>query len=139
MRNHHRMAKADLPPTRARRSWLEERLAAWIGRSGLPQPVREFRFAPPRLFRFDFAWPERGLALECEGGTFMRGRHSRGVGMRSDAEKYNLAILEGWYVARVTGDMVRDGSAFSFLQALLTTEIRYVPRVLVPERTNDGA
>ena len=114
-----------------RRSWLEERIAWWISESGLPQPVREFRFAPPRLFRFDFCWPDRGLALEAEGGTFVQGRHSRGAGMRSDAEKYNLATLKGWRVLRVTSDMVKDGSAFPLIQEALTTDIRYVPSVLV--------
>lgn len=33
---------------------------------GMPEPMREYRFAPPRRFRFDFAWPLwRGLVERC--------------------------------------------------------------------------
>jgi hypothetical protein len=32
--------------------------------AGLPDPVEEYRFAPPRRWRFDLAWPERMLAVE---------------------------------------------------------------------------
>lgn len=115
-----------------RRSHLEERLALWIQREGLPRPVREFRFARPRQWRFDFAWPELGLALEIEGGTWVQGRHGTGAGMRADAEKYNAATLDGWRILRVTSDMFRDGSAFSLVGQALRTRIAYIPRVLTP-------
>lgn len=113
-----------------RASHLEERLALWIAREDLPAPCREFRFAPPRLFRFDFAWPELGIAVEVEGGTFMAGRHNRGGGMAKDAEKYNLAAQQGWIVFRVTTDMFRDGRAFETVKRALTQKIQYVPSVL---------
>ena len=47
---------------------------------GLAAPIREHRFAPPRRWRFDYAWPDRRLALEVEGGTWTGGRHVRGRG-----------------------------------------------------------
>jgi hypothetical protein len=115
---------------RGRGSYLEERLAAYIGRSGLTQPVREFRFAPPRLFRFDFAWPDRGLAVEIEGGVFIRGGHSRGVDFTDDCEKYNIAALRGWVVLRFTVKMFEDGSVYEVVREALTTEVRYVPATL---------
>lgn len=118
---------------RPKRSWLEERLALYIGRSGLPQPIREFRFAPPRLFRFDFAWPALGIALEAEGGIWSSGRHTRGAGFVADVEKYNLAQLGGWRVFRVTEREVKDGSAFALVEQMLTREIRYVPTVLTEQ------
>lgn len=117
-------------PKHKKRSWLEERLADYIGSAGLPQPIREFRFAPPRLFRFDFAWPALGIALEAEGGIWIRGAHSRGAGYADDADKYNLAALQGWRVFRVTERQVRDRSAFELVQQILTKDIRYVPSVL---------
>lgn len=129
-----RMAKAALgrsPKRPKRRSWLEERIAAHIGSHGLPMPVREFRFAPPRLYRFDFAWPALGIALEAEGGIWMQGGHNRGAAFADDCDKYNLAALNGWRLFRVTERQVRDGSAFPLIDTFLTTTIRYVPSVLV--------
>lgn len=113
-----------------RGSYLEERLAAYLGKSGHPLPVREFRFHPTRMWRFDLAYPDRGLAIEIEGGTFMAGRHNRGVGMRGDAEKYNEAALLGWTVIRVTGDMFKDGTVFSLVDRVLKTNVHYVPATL---------
>lgn len=102
--------------------------------AGAPRPRREFRFAPPRRWRFDLAWPEMMLAIELEGGT--RGRpvtcHACGSRVRarqrdgsvgrelriggahgrarvdSDAEKYNVAALAGWRVLRYTTAMVEQ-------------------------------
>ena len=72
--------------------------------AGLPTPQPEFYFARPRRYRFDYAFPERKLAMEIEGGTWMRGggRHSRGAGYEKDVLKYNLAALLGWLVLRAT-------------------------------------
>ena len=87
--------------------------------AGLPVPVKELRFAPPRRFRFDYAWPEHLLACECDGAIWTGGRHSRGSGIESDCEKFNLALEHGWRVARVTTGMVKDGSALATIQRLL--------------------
>ena len=38
------------------------------------------------------------VAIEINGGTFKRGRHSRGVGQARDAEKLNEAQRLGWIV-----------------------------------------
>jgi very-short-patch-repair endonuclease len=75
---------------------------------GLPEPEREYRFASPRRWRFDFAWPAQRVAVECDGGTYSGGRHTRGDGYRRDAEKLNAAAALGWRVFRVTADMLRD-------------------------------
>jgi len=86
---------------------------------GLPEPEREYRFHPRRRWRFDFAWPERRLAAEIEGGTFVRGRHVRPQGYENDCEKYNEAALAGWRVLRFTGAMVRDGRAIEAVKRVL--------------------
>lgn len=91
-----------------------------LAAADLPAPVREYRFAPGRRWRFDLAWPERALAVEVEGGTWSGGRHTRPAGFRGDVEKYNSAALMGWAVLRVTADMVRDGSALALLEQALT-------------------
>jgi very-short-patch-repair endonuclease len=98
---------------------LEERLLWQIAAVGLPAPVREYQFAPPRRWRFDLAWPERRIAVEVEGGTWVHGRHVRGDGYRRDVDKYNAAVQLGWAVFRVTADMVRDGSALALLESVL--------------------
>ena len=44
----------------------------------------------------------RKIAIESEGGTWIGGRHTRGVGFANDAEKYNEAAALGWIVLRYT-------------------------------------
>lgn len=85
----------------------------------LPEPVREFRFAPPRRWRFDYAWPLEKLALECDGGVWTQGRHTRGAGVEKDNEKLNTAIVAGWRVLRVTPKQIQDGSALGWLERVM--------------------
>jgi len=82
----------------------------------LPGPVRELMFAPPRRWRFDFAYPERLLAIEVDGGSYVQGRHTRGSGFEKDIEKLNEAALIGWRVLRVTPAMIRDGRAIRIIK-----------------------
>jgi very-short-patch-repair endonuclease len=62
----------------------------------------EYRFNPDRRWRFDYAIIEHKIAIEIEGGCWIRGRHSRGVGMVADMEKYNTATILGWKILRYT-------------------------------------
>jgi len=74
-------------------------------------PLREYAFALPRKWRFDFAFPASRIAVEIEGGACTGGRHSRGHGFTADAAKYNAAVLLGWRVLRYTTAMVKSGHA----------------------------
>ena len=94
----------------------ERTLAFQIKAIGLPAPEPEHHFAPPRRWRFDFAWPDYNLAVEVEGGTWSRGRHTRGAGFEKDCEKYNEAALLGWTVLRFTTSMVEDGRAINMIE-----------------------
>lgn len=85
----------------------------------LPLPEPEFRFAPPRRWRFDWCWQDRRLALEVEGGVFMRGRHTSPKGFLADIEKYNAATLLGWKVFRCTPQMINNGEVIALLEAML--------------------
>lgn len=87
--------------------------------AGLPVPVAEFKFHPVRRWRFDWAFVEQQLAVEQEGGVFIGGRHSRGVGFEADLIKYSEAMVLGWKVLRVSPAMVRDGRALGYLERLL--------------------
>lgn len=107
---------------RKMKSAPEEQLALHIKAIGLPAPVREFYFAKPRRFRADFAWPDRKILAEVEGGTWSGGRHVRGKGYEADCEKYSIAAMLGYRVLRFTTAMVRDGRAIGFLAATIKGE-----------------
>lgn len=89
--------------------------------SGWPMPLSEYRFHPLRRWRFDFAWPERMLALEIEGGIWTRGRHVRGQGFLADLEKYNEAAIMGWRIIRLTPDQLRDIQPLASLLQRIST------------------
>ena len=74
---------------------------AYFASEKLPEPRVEFRFHPQRLWRFDFCFPDKLVALEVEGGIWGGGRHTRGAGFAKDIEKYNAAALLGWRIFRV--------------------------------------
>ena len=77
-----------------------KKFVALIDREQLPRPHREFRFHDTRQWRFDFAWPSYQVALESEGGSHARGRHTRGKGFAEDCVKYSEAAINGWLVLR---------------------------------------
>ena len=72
-----------------------------------------------RKWRFDFAWPALMLAVECEGGTFSGGRHTRGTGFEKDAEKYGEATARGWRVLRVTQRQITSGEALVLIERMM--------------------
>jgi len=85
----------------------------------LPEPVTELTFHPTRKWRFDYAWPEYGVALEVHGGIWSGGRHTRGTGFINDREKMNEAQLLGWTVIEVAPKHVDDGSAERWVKEAL--------------------
>ena len=97
-------------------SELEDTLLFQIHAVGLPEPERETRFHPTRKWRFDFSWVDLKLACEVDGGTWTRGRHTRGFGYRLDCEKMNEAVILGWHVLRFTRGMIEDGTAIGMIE-----------------------
>ena len=91
------------------KSELESLFAFTLKANGLPTPTREHMFAKEigRKWRFDFCYPEKLVAIEIEGGVWVRGRHNTGSGFQADIEKYNAAQLLGWLLLRYTGDMIK--------------------------------
>ena len=97
----------------------EESLATLIRWELRREPSREYVFAKPRRWRFDFAfWPEK-LAVEVEGGSWISGAHTRGKHFESDCRKYGEALVAGWRVLRVTPNMVDDGTAIDLIRRAL--------------------
>ena len=91
--------------------------------NSLPNPVAEHVFGAPRKFRFDFAWPDKKVALEVEGGVYTRGAHGSISGILRDIEKYNLAASLGWRVLRVLPAKLYDDATL----AILRQTLRYTP------------
>ena len=125
----------------SKKSEIEERLARDIRADKLPKPEREYRFAAHHVgmgrnirerlinaglrdWRFDFAYPEIMLAIECEGGIFSGGRHTRGKGYEEDLFKYNAAMMLGWDVCRFSGGMVKSGNAVDFIKQVLMQRLQ---------------
>lgn len=81
-----------------------------------PEMEQEHRFAPPRRWRFDLAWPSHKIACEIEGGIWTVGRHVRPNGYENDCEKYSTAAAMGWRVIRVTPGMIKSGKAMTLLE-----------------------
>jgi very-short-patch-repair endonuclease len=67
-----------------------------------PALTKEVTFFPGRRFRFDYANHSAKAAIELDGGVFVRGRHSGGMGQVKDAEKGRLAAYSGWNVIHFT-------------------------------------
>lgn len=82
------------------KSAAHDRVIVLCNSLGIMVPVVEHRFHALRKWRFDYAWPERKLALEIEGGIWTNGAHTRGTGFMEDMEKYNEAALLGWRLLR---------------------------------------
>lgn len=83
---------------------------------------REFVFAPPRRWRFDFVLGlEHGtIAIEVDGGTWQpKSRHGHGRGYERDCEKFNAAVSMGWKVYRFTTAQVTSGSAIAKICEIL--------------------
>lgn len=128
-------AKASFSDT----SDLEGEFAQQVMLAGLPEPVREYRFAAEHVglgrgvlkrlneaglqdWRFDFAWPDLLIAAEIEGGTWVYGRHNRPEGFERDCRKYNSAAILGWTVLRFTSGMVNSQEGIAMLIRLFDTQ-----------------
>lgn len=84
---------------------------------GAVSPMHEYRKG--RAWRLDLAWPEVKVAVECEGGTWSGGRHTRGAGFAEDCSKYNAAVVAGWRVLRFTGEQIESGEAIETVLAVM--------------------
>lgn len=107
--------------SKAAREALAKMMAWQLHAAGLKHE-REHLFHGVRKWRFDFAFPDRKLALEVDGGTWTGGRHTRGTGYEEDCRKFAEAAILGWRVIRATGDHVRSGIALQWVERALALE-----------------
>lgn len=96
---------------------LEEIFSIQIRAVKLPEAKRQYKFHPSRQWQFDFSWPQAKIAVEIDGGTYLRGRHVQPEGFRKDCQKINAAQLLGWTVFRGDTRMVKDGSLLDTVMA----------------------
>lgn len=80
----------------------------WVSRYPEIDLHSEYHFAKPRRYRFDFCNIEARIAIECQGGTYSRGRHTRGSALAKEYEKLNLAAQLGWRIFFLDTNMVND-------------------------------
>lgn len=88
---------------------------------GIERPLKELRFDVQggRRWRFDYAWPAHMVAIEVQGGAFMRkggGRHTRGAGFRGDTHKFAEATAQGWRVLPVVPEELIGGEFLDRLE-----------------------
>jgi very-short-patch-repair endonuclease len=100
-------------------SKLEELLAFHLFAIGIKNFEREFKFCETRRWRSDFAFVNEKLLVECEGGIWINGAHSRGKHFISDCEKYNNATLLGYRLLRFTEREIKSGEAAKFIYQVL--------------------
>ena len=96
-----------------------QRLLIAIELDGLPVPEREVRCSPDKRFRLDLAWKDRKIGVEVDGGVFIGGRHTRGVGYTRDCVKRNLATENGWRIFNFTTSQAVSGYAINLLKRVL--------------------
>jgi hypothetical protein len=59
---------------------------------------KEYKFHHVRKWRMDYAVPRALVAIEVQGGLFVKGAHSNPAAIRSYYEKLNAAASLGWRV-----------------------------------------
>lgn len=92
----------------AAESALETRLARWFRSTKLPPPVRQHRLVVDDrvIARFDFAYPDKKLAIEAHSFMWHSGR-DRWV---KDVQRERLVRMAGWDVMYVVDEDLRRGA-----------------------------
>jgi hypothetical protein len=106
-----------------KRSSLEKIFDRQLQLSGITEPYEiEYKFHPKRKWRLDYYFPRIKLAVEIQGGTWINGGHSRGVGVTADMEKKESLLLMGIWLYEIEGGKngrVISGHGVKVLQQLI--------------------
>ena len=91
-------------------SYLERAFDVWLQHEAMASWEREYRFAPARRWRIDFAWPEKKVGIEIDGLLWGRpGGHQTVKGIIAASEKHEALMVAGWRILRVPGPWVAEG------------------------------
>jgi very-short-patch-repair endonuclease len=101
-------------------SEAEDELAWQMHAIGL-DPIRQFHFGESigRRWAADFAFLDKKLLIEVDGGAYVAGRHVRGQGYEDDHARDAEALCLGFRILRVTPRQVTDGKALSWIERLM--------------------
>lgn len=81
---------------------------------------RQYRYAPPRMLRADFAWIEARLIVELDGGIWAQSSsHGSSQGILRDIDRLNAATLAGWRSLRFPTDAAEDGQIAETIDVIL--------------------
>jgi len=89
---------------------------------GLSAFETEYRFAQEangRQWRWDIAFLEPRLAVEVDGGIWVKGAHGHPTTILRNMEKRNWGARLGWRVVCFTPDEIENGQALAFIEACL--------------------
>jgi very-short-patch-repair endonuclease len=100
----------------------EEMFSVQLKTLGVPSPVQQFKFVPDRKFSADFAWPDRMILVELEGGIWRRGggAHSHPSNILRDIEKQTLAAFHGYRVFRFWENDIKSWTAAKMMADVLS-------------------
>ena len=75
----------------SKRSKWEKAFAFQLKYHEFPPHQTQFKFHKTRKWAVDFAWPDKKIIVEIEGGIWITGGagHSHPIGIERDIEKYN--------------------------------------------------
>ena len=112
------------PQPKSTRTELEDEFAAQLDLARI-EYEREYAAIPGRKFKWDFhfgrdSWviglPSSPILLEIQGGIWIKGGHSTGIGIERDMEKLNLATINGFRVLQVGKKHIKSGEALRWVQ-----------------------
>jgi hypothetical protein len=83
---------------------------------------REVQAIEGRKFKWDFRIYKdfkTDLLIEIQGGIWVKGGHSTGIGITRDCEKLNLATLAGYSCMAFTKKHIQTGKGLKWVQEYL--------------------
>lgn len=111
---------------KSEKSKLEDKFTFLLKIENLPMPLRQYKFYPTRKWRCDFMYVQEKIAVEIEGGLFMKGQgkftgagHSHPIHIMRDIEKYNYLALMGYRLFRFGKKEINNGDAISMISRAL--------------------
>jgi hypothetical protein len=78
---------------------------------------KEQKLVPGRRYRWDFVCLD--VAIECQGGTWIKGAHSTGTGIQRDCDKLFEVVALGYKPLNITASDIKSGVAVQRLLTLL--------------------
>ncbi len=88
--------------------------------AGIPAPRLQHRVElPGRVAYLDMAWPDRMVALECDGWD----RHGTPTALAADLDRQNALVLAGWRPIRFSWQFARDHPAEMVAQVTAALEL----------------